>query len=182
MANRSGDRPHPLIRSAALGFTLLLMGCSSPATEPPPEPDPLAFSVIPPGAQILPISAQARFGETVIRLEVARTPAEKATGLMFRQALPDDRGMLFPFEPARPVQFWMRNVPVPLDMVFLRAGEVKAIAAEVPPCTTPTCPTYGPATPVNQVIELRAGRAAELGLAVGDRVVIEDTLALTGAL
>jgi len=50
--------------------------------------------------------------------------------------------------------------------------EVKAIAASVPPCTTSPCPTYGPETLVNQVIELRGGRAAELGLKVGDQVKI----------
>jgi uncharacterized protein len=173
MTNRSGDRPHPFLRGVALGLTVLLMGCSSPATELPPEAEQLTASNLPPGAQLLPISARARMGNAVIQLEVAQTPAEKATGLMFRPALPASRGMLFLFEPARPVQFWMRNVPVPLDMVFLREGEVKTIAAEVPPCTTPSCPTYGPTALIDQVIELRAGRAAELGLEVGDRVIVE---------
>jgi uncharacterized membrane protein (UPF0127 family) len=124
-------------------------------------------------AQVLPITATAQMGDQVIQLEVARTRSQQALGLMFRPPLPDNRGMLFPFEPPRPVQFWMRDVPVPLDMVFLREGEIQAIAAEVPPCTTRTCPVYGPATEVDQVIELRSGRAAELGLAVGDRVIIE---------
>lgn len=176
MTNQSGDRPRLFLRSAALGLTMLLMGCSSPATELPPDTDSaeeIVESTLPAGAQLLPVSAQARIGQATIRLEVARTSGEQATGLMFRPALPANRGMLFPFEPARPVQFWMRNVPVPLDMVFVYNGEVKAIAAEVPPCTTPTCPTYGPTVPVNQVIELRAGRAAELGLKVGDRVIVE---------
>jgi hypothetical protein len=121
----------------------------------------------------LPITAQADIAGQMIQLEVARTPQQQAMGLMYRPALPDDRGMLFPFSVARPVQFWMRNVPVALDMVFLLDGEVKAIADSVPPCTTPTCPVYGPNTPVNQVIELRAGRAGELHLQVGDRIEIE---------
>jgi hypothetical protein len=94
-------------------------------------------------------------------------------GLMYRTTLADDRGMLFPFEPPQPVSFWMKNVRIPLDMIFLRDGEVKAIAASVPPCTAEPCPTYGPPTAVNQVIELRGGRAAELGLKVGDRVKIK---------
>jgi hypothetical protein len=82
--------------------------------------------------------------------------------------------MLFPFDPPRPASFWMKNTLIPLDMIFLRNGEVKAIEADVPPCTTTPCPSYGPdQIEIDQVIELRAGRAAELGLKVGDRVNIK---------
>ena len=123
--------------------------------------------------QVLPITAQLTVGTATIGLEVATTPQEQALGLMYRQELPDDRGMLFPITPPRPVSFWMRNVVIPLDMVFVYQGRIVAIEANVPPCTTPTCPTYGPgAQPVSQVIELAGGRAATLGLAVGDRVQV----------
>lgn len=125
--------------------------------------------------QHLPISAEADIGGEIIQLEVARTAQEQAKGLMYRPPLPNDRGMLFPFNPPRPVQFWMKNTPSPLDMVFLRDGEVQAIVEDVPPCESDPCPTYGPETPVpiDQVLELRSGRAAELGLEVGDRVNIQ---------
>lgn len=123
--------------------------------------------------QMLPISAQAKVASYVIDLEVAQTPEQQAVGLMFRPPLPDDRGMLFPFEPPRIVSFWMKNVPVPLDMVFLRNGKVQAIALNVPPCQTEPCPTYGPDVSVDAVIEMRAGRAAELSLKVGDRITIQ---------
>lgn len=128
-----------------------------------------------PEAQQLPISAAAEIAGEQIQLEVARTPLQQAKGLMHRPPLPADRGMLFSFDPPRPVQFWMKNTPSPLDMVFLRAGEVQAIVSNVPPCTADPCPTYGPDSPlpIDQVIELRAGRAAELGLAVGDRISIQ---------
>jgi uncharacterized protein len=140
----------------------------SPQSPPAPLPTPQ------PGQQ-LPLSATAQIGETSIQLEVARSLSEQAMGLMFRPALPDDRGMLFPMGPPRQVQFWMRNVPVALDMVFLYEGKVKAIAT-APPCPEdqPRCPTYGPMTLVDQVIELRAGRAAELNLKVGDRVLVQN--------
>lgn len=121
---------------------------------------------------MLPISAEATIAGEIVELEVARTPAQQALGLMFRPALPDNRGMLFPFDPPRPVGFWMKNVPVSLDMIFLLEGEVTAIAANVPPCTHEPCPSYGPATPIDLVLELRAGRAAQLGLQVGDRISI----------
>ncbi|MFB2939359.1 DUF192 domain-containing protein [Aerosakkonemataceae cyanobacterium BLCC-F154] len=124
--------------------------------------------------QMLPISAKAQLANgEVIQLEVTRTPAEQAMGLMYRQSLPDDRGMLFSFSPPQPVSFWMKNVVIPLDMIFLQNGVVRAIATNVPPCKQDPCPTYGPNGTIDQVIELRGGRAAELGIKVGQQVKIE---------
>jgi hypothetical protein len=123
--------------------------------------------------QTLPISAQAIIAGRIIELEVAQTQQQQATGLMYRITLPDNRGMLFSFDSPQPIRFWMKNVRIPLDMIFLKDGEVKAIAASVPPCTAEPCPTYGPGTAVNQVIELRGGRAAELGVKVNDKVNIK---------
>lgn len=123
--------------------------------------------------QQLPIAAVAEVAGQEILLEVARTPRQQALGLMFREPLPDHQGMLFPMGRPRPVSFWMKNVPVPLDMVFIYNGTIQAIEANVPPCEAEPCPTYGPGRQlIDQVIELRGGHAAELGLAVGDTVVI----------
>lgn len=140
-----------------------------------------SFNVTPPRsssdlsqrAQRLPISAQVVLAGETFELEVAATARQQAIGLMFRPSIPDNQGMLFPFEPPRPVNFWMRNVQVPLDMVFIRQGEIVAIAHSVPPCTTPTCPTYGPDAVVDHVLELRGGRAEELGLSAGDTLDIQ---------
>ena len=123
--------------------------------------------------QMLPISARATIAGKVINLEVTRTPEQQALGLMYRTSLPDDRGMLFEFNPPQPVSFWMKNVKIPLDMIFLRQGVVRAIASQVPPCNTNPCPSYGPSTPIDQVIELRGGRASQLGLRVGDRITVQ---------
>ncbi|MBD0335386.1 MAG: DUF192 domain-containing protein [Cyanobacteria bacterium Co-bin13] len=147
---------------------------SSPSAESPmmPTPDPAVQTNQPQGQQ-LPISARAELGGQEILLEVAETPEQQAMGLMYRPALPDDRGMLFPMSRPRPVSFWMMNVPVPLDMVFVYQGRIRGIAASAPPCTAAPCPTYGPGNQlIDHVIELRGGRAAELGLAVGDPVTI----------
>ncbi len=115
----------------------------------------------------LPLSAQVTIGENNILLEVAKTPAEQAQGLMFRTALSGDRGMLFQFPEPRIARFWMKNTLIPLDMIFLQDGKVKRIIANVPPCKADPCPSYGPMIDeVNQVLELRAGRAEELGLEV----------------
>jgi len=168
-----------------------LASCNTAASEiesaPPPEPEAPAANPSPPldsqeplsrqllaQGQILPVTAEVELNGELIGLEVAATPQQQAIGLMAREALPDDRGMLFPFEPARPVSFWMKNVLIPLDMVFIHEGEIVAIAEDVPPCETARCPTYGPGEQiVDCVLELRGGRAAELDLQAGDPVEIE---------
>lgn len=172
---------HPQYLGITLGLSILLLACSSPSPEASANPDISQTEVTQtsrsqpqPVGQQLPITATVEISGQQIQLEVAQTPDQQATGLMYRTELADDRGMLFPFEFPRPAQFWMRNTLIPLDMVFLLNGEVKAIAANAAPCTTPTCPIYGSGVPVNQVIELRGGRAAELGLQVGDRLTIQS--------
>ena len=167
-----------------LGLSALLIGCSTSQSANPSNSsnqssaDPTSSlranaETLATEGQNLPISAQAEINGQIIQLEVAETPQQQAMGLMFRPELAANRGMLFSFSPARPVQFWMKNVAIPLDMVFLQDGVVRAIAANVPPCTTAPCPVYGPDTAVDQVIELRGGRAAELGLEAGDPVTVE---------
>lgn len=154
---------------------ILLISCSqqTPAKIPvTPSPNSTVVNNL---GQELPISAVAIIPNgTKIQLEVARTPQQQSMGLMYRQALPDNRGMLFEFASPQPVSFWMFNVPVPLDMVFLRKGIVQYIAASVPPCMQKPCPTYGPTTLIDQVIELRSARAAELSLKKGDKVIINS--------
>ncbi|MGC1307962.1 MAG: DUF192 domain-containing protein [Phormidesmis sp.] len=125
--------------------------------------------------QLLPVTAMAEVKGEAFELEVASTPAEQALGLMFRSELPGNRGMLFPFDPPRRTSFWMKDVPVPLDMVFIRNGEVVAIASQVPPCPTEPCPSYGPGNQiVDAVLELRGDRAAELGLRPGDVITFSE--------
>jgi uncharacterized protein len=140
-----------------------------------PTPAPVVSSSPTNAGQMLPISAQAEIRGQRISLEVARTRQQQQMGLMYRTSLADNRGMLFPFDPPQPTSFWMKNTKIPLDMIFLRDGQVKAIFANVPPCKADPCPSYGPENTIliDQVIELRAGRAAELGLKVGDRVTIK---------
>jgi len=155
---------------------ILLISCSqqTPAKAPSTTISQTPASVNNLG-QKLPISAIATIPDgTQIQLEVTLTPKQQAMGLMYRPALPDNRGMLFTFPSPQPVSFWMKNVPVPLDMVFMRKGVVQYIQASAPPCAKEPCPTYGPRTLIDQVIELRSGRAAELGLKKGDKVTISS--------
>jgi hypothetical protein len=149
--------------------SILLLGCT-----------PIMATVLTPIAQAqemqergqnLPISASATIAGRKFELEVAKTPQQQQIGLMYRTSLADNRGMLFVFASPQPTRFWMKNTLIPLDMIFLRQGKVMAIASAVP-CTTTTCPTYGADTDIDQVIELRSGTIAQIGLKVGDRVKI----------
>lgn len=157
----------------ALSFALIVSaGCTAFTDEshsikmaPPAQLDS--------SSQKLPITAQVILGGATIDLEVASTPQQQALGLMHRPPLADDRGMLFPFSPPRQVNFWMKNVPAPLDMVFIYQGQIQEVTHSAPPCPEEPCPSYGPAgQPVDYVIELRGGRAEELGLEAGQSVEI----------
>jgi uncharacterized membrane protein (UPF0127 family) len=148
------------------GLALAVFGCyGSPS---------VGSSPVQSQVQTLPITATTTINSSRIQLEVATTPEQQATGLMFRTSLEPDRGMLFVFQPPRPTSFWMKNTLIALDMIFLYQDEVVAVIADVPPCQSDPCPTYGPGnTLVDSVLELPAGRASELGIQVGDRLEIE---------
>lgn len=122
--------------------------------------------------QELPITAIIKVNGEKIELEVAQTPQQQAVGLMFRDSIAPNRGMLFPFQPPRLVTFWMKNVSISLDMVFLKDGVIQQIESNVPPCKSPTCPVYGPDVKVDMVLELAGGRASELKLQKGQRLEI----------
>jgi uncharacterized protein len=104
----------------------------------------------------------------VFQVEVMRTDAERAKGLMFRQFLPQDRGMLFDFIREEPVSMWMRNTYIPLDMLFIRSdGTVARVHERAQPLDETTISS---GAPVRYVLEINGGAAARLGLKAGDRV------------
>lgn len=106
-------------------------------------------------------------------VEVAATEAQQQQGLMYRPPLSPDAGMLFaPYPPdggpPRVANFWMRNTPSPLDILFIRPDRTIATIAEN---TVPFSEAPVPSgEPVSAVLELGGGRAAELGIAAGDKV------------
>ena len=102
------------------------------------------------------------------QVEIADNDEERARGLMYRESLAADRGMLFIFERAGPQSFWMRNTLVPLDIIFIGAdGRILNIARQTKPLSLKSNPSEGPA---QFVLELRGGEAARRGIAPGDRV------------
>ncbi|QNN64286.1 DUF192 domain-containing protein [Sphingomonas rhizophila] len=101
-------------------------------------------------------------------VEVARTPEEQATGMMNRESLAPDRGMIFPYDPPVEASFWMKNTLIPLDMIFVRAdGTIARIEANAAPLSLE--PVMA-GEPVGAVLELAGGRSAELGIQAGDKV------------
>ncbi len=105
-------------------------------------------------------------------VEVADDDAERARGLMFRDAMAADHGMLFVHEFDEPQAYWMKNTKIPLDILYFDAQRKLVSAQErVPPCSGgDRCPPYPSEGNVRYVLELNAGKAAEIGLAKGDAI------------
>jgi uncharacterized membrane protein (UPF0127 family) len=115
------------------------------------------------------LAIESSAGRFEFKVELATTPDQRAYGLMFRESLADDHGMLFDFGHPQPVAMWMRNTYIPLDMLFIRAdGRIGRIVQQARPLSDTVLAS---GEPVRAVLELRGGIAAELGIKPGDRVV-----------
>ncbi|MBI5261696.1 MAG: DUF192 domain-containing protein [Bradyrhizobium sp.] len=109
-----------------------------------------------------------RNGVQVFSVELATTPKEKETGLMYRKELADGKGMLFDFSPEQEVSMWMKNTYISLDMIFIRAdGRIIRIAENTEPMSTRIISSNGLA---RGVLEVPAGTAQKYGIRPGDRV------------
>ena len=116
-----------------------------------------------------PLSVQSGDETHAFTVEMATTPVEIQQGLMFRQELAPDAGMLFDFGMTRQASMWMKNTLIPLDMLFiLEDGRVIAIARNAQPGSLRS---IGPGVPVRAVLEIPGGRAKELGIEPGDTVI-----------
>ena len=121
----------------------------------------------------LTVTVASANGAHAFTVETAKTPQEQERGLMFRTDIPANGGMLFaPYPPdggaPREASFWMKNTPSPLDIIFIRAdGTIATIAENTVPYSETSVPS---GEPVAAVLEIRGGRAAELGIAEGDKV------------
>jgi uncharacterized membrane protein (UPF0127 family) len=117
----------------------------------------------------MPLAIEAKSGRFEFVVEVAASPEQRGRGLMFREELAEDRGMLFDFGKLQRASMWMRNTYVPLDMLFIAAdGRITQIVTDTPPLSDVVIASR---EPVRAVLELRAGVTTELGIAPGDRIV-----------
>lgn len=102
------------------------------------------------------------------QVEMALTPEQQATGLMFRPSVPADGGMLFDWGAPRDSTMWMRNTIASLDMLFINPdGTIRRIAEDTTPESLAIIESRGP---VRATLELAAGTAKRLNIRVGDRV------------
>ncbi|RME62127.1 MAG: DUF192 domain-containing protein [Candidatus Dadabacteria bacterium] len=108
----------------------------------------------------------------LFKLEVAKSAAQKALGLMFRKQLDLDRGMLFIFRKEKKLTFWMKNTYIPLDMIFLNSRwQVTGILHNVPPLNIKPRSINKPS---QYVVELNAGTAKKFGIKEGWKLEIKD--------
>jgi uncharacterized membrane protein (UPF0127 family) len=104
-------------------------------------------------------------GQHRFTIELADTPGERSRGLMYRRSMRPDHGMLFDFQVEQPLAFWMKNTPLPLDMLFIDAsGNILQIAPDTEPFSETPVPSE---QPVQAVLELLAGTSKKLGIAPG---------------
>jgi uncharacterized membrane protein (UPF0127 family) len=114
-----------------------------------------------------PLVAETAAGKRSFTIEIADDAVERSSGLMFRTEMNDDHGMLFVFEETQPVGFWMKNTPLPLDLVFAgEDGRVKAVLKGEPFSEAPITPYE----PIRFVLELKQGVAQRSGITNGVRL------------
>lgn len=118
--------------------------------------------------EIVPLTIEAGANTYHFAVEVADDGAERSLGLMYRDRLADDAGMLFLYPDERLRTFWMKNTPLPLDIIFIAAdGRVVHVAADARPFDETMIPSIEPA---QAALEIRGGLAAMLGIGPGARI------------
>jgi uncharacterized membrane protein (UPF0127 family) len=119
-------------------------------------------------SKIEPLTIATETDAVMFTVEIADTDELRERGLMFRQRLPEDRGMLFDFGQPRPVAMWMKNTYIPLDMLFIRPdGKIAYIAENTVP---KSLDAIGVSEPVLAVLELAGGVTKKHGIRAGDSV------------
>jgi len=140
-----------LVPGLFLGLFLLLSGVA-PAT----------------AQDLTDLAIETAGGERRFAVELADTPATRRRGLMFREVMPLDQGMLFRFERQQQLSFWMKNTLLPLDIIFIdRRGVIVHIHHNAVPHDETPIPSREPAL---AVLEVNGGVARLTGLASGDQV------------
>ena len=109
------------------------------------------------------------FKEKCFKVEIANNEIERSQGLMFRQNLSENEGMLFIFPKEDNYSFWMKNTLIPLDIIWLDSSyKVVYIKENTPPCATKTCEAYTPDKKAKYVVEVNGGWVKKREVLVGD--------------
>ncbi len=156
-----------MMRRFVLTLLVAALAACSPGTG---GAAPTAAKVVHPesGLEVIPLTVTSASGVHEFKVEVAASMVAQAKGLMFRTKLGPDEGMIFPMDPPRGASFWMRNTVISLDLIFVAPdGRISNIAANAVPYDETPLLSVGK---VKGVLEIPGGRAAELGIAPGDKV------------
>ena len=115
-------------------------------------------------------------GSKEVEAELASTPQERKMGLMYRTVLEEGKGMLFTFGTAYQYPFWMKNMKIAIDMIWI--GENMTVIdmdQNVPPCEQENCELYTPSSPAKYVLEVPAGWAQRNGIQTGSTVEFKES-------
>jgi hypothetical protein len=150
------------VRSIAVAIAVTLAACTSQAaTVHAPVGQPQT------GLQRVPLTITSATGTHHFIVEIAKTEHQQEMGLMFVKSLAPNRGMIFPYDPPQEVAFWMKNTLIPLDIVFIRPDHTIARITNAKALDETPLPS---GEPIVAVLEIAGGRAAQLGMAPGDKV------------
>jgi uncharacterized membrane protein (UPF0127 family) len=115
------------------------------------------------------VTLKTKKAKVTLKVEVAKSAKQLERGLMYRKSLPENTGMIFLFPESTELTFWMKNTYVPLDMLFINEkGIITRVVENTKPLSTRYINSIGTAI---SVIELSAGSASRLDIAIGDRVI-----------
>ncbi len=108
--------------------------------------------------------------KTKIEAELAYTDETRATGLMNRESMPQDAGMLFLFSDMDFQTYWMKNTLIPLDLIWLNERKEVVYLVSAPPCQADPCVSYSPQQKAKYVLEVNAGFAKKHNITLGTRI------------
>jgi uncharacterized membrane protein (UPF0127 family) len=112
--------------------------------------------------------------EVAVAVEIADTQEEREVGLMQRESLPDDAGMIFLFEEETAGGFWMKNTLIPLSIAFAAGDGTILRILDMEPCEADPCEIYDPGVPYESALEVNQGAFADWGVEEGDLLTLEQ--------
>ncbi|MGH3011218.1 MAG: DUF192 domain-containing protein [Gaiellaceae bacterium] len=169
-------------RAALLVFLVLLAACGGEESSAPTTTvsGPEATSTEAPPTTSEPeesgplVRIEAAGGEVVVPVEIADSPEERQVGLMNRESLPEDAGMIFLFEEDETGGFWMKDTLIPLSIAFVAADGTIVRILDMEPCEADPCDVYEPGVFYLSALEVNQGAFSRWGVQEGDRLTLES--------